>query len=52
MDGSLIRNFGFSYADTPITAMDEYYENIVFLSHPNHWHIPLKKKIRLLEVCC
>lgn len=48
MDGSLTRNFGFSYADTPITAVDAEYNNVVFLSHPNHWFLSLKKKIRLL----
>lgn len=48
MDGSIIRNFGFSYADTPITAVENGYVNIIFLSHPNHWYFPLKKKMRLL----
>lgn len=48
MDGSIIRNFGFSYADTPVTAVDAEYNNIVFLSHPNHWYFSLKKKIFLL----
>lgn len=48
MDGALINNFGFSYADTPISAVDDGYENIVFLSHPNHWYCPVKLRIRFL----
>lgn len=48
MDGSLICNFGFSYADTPITAIDDKKSNIVFLSHPNHWYRSGKQRIRQL----
>lgn len=49
MDGSLLLYYGFSYADTPVTAVDAGYDNIIFLSHPNHWFFPLKKRIRLLR---
>ena len=49
MDSSLLRNFGFSYEDTPITAMDAGQANIVFLTHPNHWYLPLKRRFLLLR---
>ncbi len=48
MDGSLLYNFGFSYADTPITAIDAGHANIIFLSHPNHWYQSCKQRIRQL----
>lgn len=37
MDCSLLFNYGFAYKDTPITSIDNDYQNIIFLSHPNHW---------------
>lgn len=49
MDGTLIRNFGFSYADTPVSAIGEGYENIVFLAHPNHWYLSVKQRLGLLR---
>ncbi len=48
MDSNILYNFGFSYADTPVTAIDSGYANIVFLAHPNHWYLPLKRRIGLL----
>lgn len=37
MDGGVLGHYGFSYKDTPISAIDEGKNNIVFLSHPSHW---------------
>ncbi len=37
MDANILYNCGFSYKDTPISAVDEGKKNIIFLSHPNHW---------------
>lgn len=39
MDSSILNNFGFSYQDTPFSAMGEKKKNIVFLAHPNHWYM-------------
>lgn len=49
MDGNILYNFGFSYADTPISAVDEGHGNIIFLAHPNHWYFPVKRRIGLLR---
>lgn len=42
MDQSILRNFGFSYADTPISAVDHGFNNIIFLSHPAHWYFTFR----------
>ncbi len=44
MDGSIRRNFGFSYSSNPIEAIDNCESNIVFLSHPNHWYKTLPQR--------
>jgi len=41
MDATLLFNYGFSYVDTPISAVNHQYQNIIFLSHPNHWWKPM-----------
>ena len=38
MDCNLRYNYGFSYKDTPIDAINEGAKNIIFLAHPNHWY--------------
>lgn len=48
MDTFLTKHFGFAYEDTPYTAIDAGYANIVFLSHPGHWYLPFKKRVRML----
>lgn len=48
MDDSIIHHFGFSYADTPVSAVNDGFKNIVFLAHPNHWYFSVKWKILLL----
>ena len=47
---SILRNFGFSYADTPISAVDHGFNNNIILSHPAHWYFTLKERIRRLGV--
>lgn len=37
MDSCVIRNFGFSYKDNPISAIKGKKKNIVFLAHPGYW---------------
>lgn len=37
MDCAVTAHYGYAYADTPIKAMQEGRQNILFLSHPNHW---------------
>jgi hypothetical protein len=37
MDSSVLFNYGFSYQDTPVTAINENKQNIVLLTHPAHW---------------
>ena len=49
MDSGLLGNFGFSYADTPITAIDAGHSNIIFLTHPNHWYLSLIRRCLLLR---
>ncbi|MDO4811182.1 MAG: hypothetical protein Q3985_04480 [Eubacteriales bacterium] len=49
MDAHLHKNFGFSYKDNPYDAIEIGYQNIVFLSHPHNWYMPLKSRIRSLK---
>jgi len=37
MDNDVIYNYGFSYKDTPISAIIQNKQNIVLLAHPKHW---------------
>ncbi len=46
MDCTLLYNYGFSYKDNPITAVSSNSQNIVFLSHPNHWFFSLPNRIK------
>lgn len=48
MDGSILHNCGFSYVDTPLSAMNEGKHNIVFLTHPNHWWKTTRERIRII----
>lgn len=48
MDCRLIDNYGFSYRDNPMDAIASKLQNIIFLSHPNHWWIPWPKRMRYL----
>ena len=38
MDNDILFNYGFSYKDTPVSAISENKQNIVFLAHPGHWY--------------
>lgn len=49
MDQDIVYNFGFSYADTPISAIDNGYNNILFLSHPNHWYYTYYERLRRMR---
>ena len=42
MDANIRRNYGFSYSETPMDAIDRKEKNIVFLAHPNHWYYDFK----------
>lgn len=46
MDSTILNNFGFSYRDTPFSAMKEEKQNIVFLAHPNHWYLNGWQRVR------
>lgn len=48
MDGNIRNNYGFSYVDNPINAIQSEKRNIIFLAHPNHWYFT--SKIRLEEL--
>lgn len=37
MDCSVIKNGGFAYRDTPISAIQKGLNNIILLAHPEHW---------------
>jgi hypothetical protein len=41
-------NNGYRYGVSPIEAVDECHNIILFLSHPNHWHYSFFKKIKKL----
>lgn len=49
MDGTILINYGFAYKDTPISAIDQGHQNIVFLSHPNHWVLTGIERIKLIR---
>lgn len=48
MDNSLMFNYGFSYRDNPINAVEHGLQNILFLSHPNHWYFTTPNQIKKL----
>jgi len=48
MDGRLRLNYGFSYKDTPVSAIEDNKNNIVFLTHPNHWWLSGVARIKVL----
>lgn len=48
MDGGILNNYGFSYVDTPLSAISEGKQNIVFLAHPGHWWKTIKGRIRTI----
>lgn len=41
-------NGGYKYGTTPLEAMDDKEQFIMFLSHPNHWHYSKWKQFRKL----
>lgn len=49
MDGSLLFNYGFSYRNTPLSAIRAEVGNIVFLAHPNHWYLSPKERVLQLR---
>lgn len=52
MDGTITNCFGFSYYENPISAADAGYNNILFLSHPEHWFDTKKRKrAKLRDIC-
>lgn len=48
MDGTLRVNSGFSYMQNPIDAINSGIQNIVFLSHPNHWYFTYLERCKHL----
>ena len=53
MDNNIRRNYGFSYSETPMDAVDEKKKNIVFLAHPNHWFFDFKHWIwNIISLMC
>lgn len=48
MDNKVLFNYGFSYKDNPLSALDEGKQNVVFLAHPSHWYLKIRRRVRLL----
>lgn len=48
MDCRIINNYGFAYMDSPLKAMNSGKQNIIFLSHPNHWFFPFFRRCKCL----